>query len=177
TLHFTLEELILFFIIVQTTAILGSLAFGFIADSFGQKKALVLSLVIWIFTILLAFATSDPQNIIVRFAGKLLNLNAEMVSRKSFYLVGLLAGSVMGATQSTSRSLMSRLTPFDRKTEFFGFYSFFGKSSAIIGPLVFGYVSFITGEQRFAILTICIFFLTGLGVLSFVKDEFRHNGQ
>jgi UMF1 family MFS transporter len=66
---------------------------------------------------------------------------------------------------------MSRLTPFERKTEFFGFYSLFGKSSAILGPLVFGYVSYITGEQRFAILTICFFFVIGLGILSFVKDE------
>jgi UMF1 family MFS transporter len=66
---------------------------------------------------------------------------------------------------------MSRLTPLDRKTEFFGFYSMFGKSSAIVGPLIFGYVSFISGDQRFAILTILFFFIIGLGILSFVKDE------
>jgi len=76
----------------------------------------------------------------------------------------------MGATQSTSRSLMSKLTPYEKKTEFFGFYSFFGKSSAIIGPLVFGYVSFLTGEQRIAILTICIFFVIGLIILTKVNE-------
>ncbi len=171
TLHFTMEELIVFFLIVQTTAILGSLAFGFLADSFGQKKSLILSLVIWIVTIFFAFATSDQNGYVIQHLSKLLNTNAGSVSRMSFYLVGLLAGSVMGATQSTSRSLMSRLTPLERKTEFFGFYSLFGKSSAILGPLVFGFVSYMTGEQRFAILTISIFFLIGLGVLSFVSDE------
>ena len=76
----------------------------------------------------------------------------------------------MGATQSVSRSLMSKLTPPEKKTEFFGFYSFFGKSSAVVGPLVFGYVSYITGSQRIAILTICLFFVVGLGILKFVKD-------
>ena len=171
TLHFTLEELIIFFLIVQTTAILGSLAFGFFADSFGQKKALVISLVIWVFTILFAFITSDKYGFVVQQLSKYLSLDAEKTSRMSFYVVGLLAGSVMGATQSTSRSLMSRLTPFDRKTEFFGFYSLFGKSSAILGPLVFGYVSYITGEQKFAILTISIFFVIGLVVLSLVEDK------
>lgn len=171
TLHFTLEELIIFFLIVQTTAILGSLVFGFFADSFGQKRALVISLIIWVFTILFAFVTSNKDDFVIQHLSKYLNYDAEKTSRMSFYLVGLLAGSVMGATQSTSRSLMSRLTPFDRKTEFFGFYSLFGKSSAILGPLVFGYVSYITGEQRFAILTICIFFVIGLGVLSFVEDK------
>ena len=171
TLHFTMEELIVFFLIVQTTAILGSLAFGFLADSFGQKKSLVISLVIWIFTIIFAFASSDKNGFVIQHLSRLLNSDTDSVSRMSFYFVGLLAGSVMGATQSTSRSLMSRLTPFDRKTEFFGFYSLFGKSSAILGPLVFGYVSYVTGEQRFAILTISIFFVVGLGILSFVKDE------
>jgi MFS transporter, UMF1 family len=171
TLHFTMEELIVFFIIVQTTAILGALIFGIISDSFGQKKALVISLVIWVFTILFAFVTSSKNGYVVKALCNHFESNMETVSRTCFYIVGLLAGSVLGATQSTSRSMMSHLTPSNRKTEFFGFYSLFGKSSAILGPLVFGYVSFVTGEQRFAILTICIFFLIGLGVLSFVKEE------
>jgi UMF1 family MFS transporter len=171
TLHFSMEELIIFFLIVQTTAIIGALAFGFLADSIGQKKSLVISLIIWIITIAMAFITSNKENVLVQSISRYFNVDATSVSRMSFYIVGLLAGSVMGATQSTSRSLMSKLTPFSRKTEFFGFYSLFGKSSAILGPLVFGYVSFITGEQRFAILTICLFFIVGLSILSFVKDE------
>jgi UMF1 family MFS transporter len=128
-------------------------------------------MVIWIVTIIFAFASSDQNSFVIQKLSAILNRDPGEVSRICFYIVGLLAGSVMGATQSTSRSLMSRLTPFDRKTEFFGFYSLFGKSSAIMGPLVFGYVSYVTGEQRFAILTICIFFVIGLGILSFVKDE------
>ena len=76
----------------------------------------------------------------------------------------------MGATQSTSRSMMSKLTPKEKRTEFFGFYSFFGKSSAIIGPLAFGTVSYATDSQPIAILTIGIFFLIGLVILRFVKD-------
>lgn len=170
TLNFSMLELIVFFIIVQTTAIVGSLVFGIIADSYGQKKSLVWSLLIWIFTILVAFFTSNPSNPIIKTAADMFSMSTEEFSRNSFYVVGLLAGSVMGATQSTSRSMMSKLTPFERKTEFFGFYSFFGKSSAILGPLVFGLVSYTTGDQRVAILTICAFFIVGLIFLSFVKD-------
>lgn len=170
TLHFSLEELIIFFLIVQSTAIIGSLIFGFIADSYGQKKSLVVSIWIWIFTILLAYLTSNAKSSIIISLSDTLNMQVEELMRYSFYVVGLLAGSVMGATQSTSRSMMSKLTPFDKKTEFFGFYSFFGKSSAILGPLVFGYVSFISGEQRLAILTISVFFIVGLVILNFVKD-------
>ena len=65
---------------------------------------------------------------------------------------------------------MTKLTPQDKKTEFFGFYSFFGKSSAVVGPLAFGLVSFLTGSQRIAIFSIGFFFVVGLFILRWVKD-------
>ncbi|MDP3682625.1 MAG: MFS transporter, partial [Ignavibacteria bacterium] len=120
TLHFSNLELLVFFLTVQTTAILGSVVLGIVADSIGQKKTIMISLVIWLMTIILAYFTHQKE---------------------LFYVVGLLAGIAMGSSQSTSRSLMSKLTPDEKKTELFGFYSFFGKSSAILGPLVFGYIS------------------------------------
>jgi len=149
TLHFSNLELLVFFITVQTTAIFGSVILGIVADSIGQKKTIMISLVIWLMTILLAYYTQQKE---------------------MFYVVGLLAGIAMGSSQSTSRSLMSKLTPDDKKTELFGFYSFFGKSSAILGPLVFGYISYITGNQRYAISSIAFFFLIGLLILIKVKD-------
>lgn len=149
TLGFSVEELLVFFITVQTTAILGSVFFGIISDSIGQKKSIIISLILWIITIGFAYTVH---------------------SKSDFYIVGLLAGSVMGATQSTSRSLMSKLTPDDKKTEFFGFYSFFGKSSAVVGPLVFGLVSYLTNDQRLAIVSISFFFLIGLMILLKVND-------
>lgn len=171
TLGFSMQELIIFFIIVQTTAILGSVLFGVISDSIGQKKSINISLIIWVLTIAFAYFTSDPSNAFMIYFSELLSKDGVALQRQSFYAVGLLAGSVMGATQSTSRSLMSQLTPEDKKTEFFGFYSFFGKSSAILGPLVFGLVSYITDSQRLAILTIAVFFIIGIVILTKVKDK------
>lgn len=149
TLGFTDTELLIFFLTVQTTAIIGSVALGIVADSIGQKKTIMITLVIWIITVGLAFF---------------------VYNKTGFYVVGLLAGLAMGSCQSTSRSLMSKLTPEDKKTEFFGFYSFFGKSSAVIGPLVFGIVSFISGSQRIAIISIAFFFVIGMMILTKVKD-------
>jgi UMF1 family MFS transporter len=149
TLGFNEMELLIFFIVVQTTAIAGSVLLGIIADKVGQKKTIVYSLYIWLVTVILAYFIHD---------------------KTGFYIVGLLAGIAMGSSQSTSRSLMSKLTPPEKKTEFFGFYSFFGKSSAVIGPLVFGLVSFISGDQRLAIISIAFFFIVGLLILTRVKD-------
>ncbi len=170
TLHFSMNELIVFFIIVQTTAIIGSVLFGVISDSIGQKRALIFSLVIWIGTILFAYLTSSTEAVLVKMINSVTGMDPVSIEVYSFYIVGLLAGSVMGATQSTSRGLMSKLIPPERKTEFFGFYSFFGKSSAIVGPLTFGLASYITGNQRFAILTVIFFFAVGLILLRKVSE-------
>lgn len=149
TLGFSDTELLIFFLTVQTTAIAGSVILGIVADSIGQKKTIIITLIMWLITVLIAYLVTD---------------------KNGFYVVGLIAGAAMGSSQSTSRSMMSKLTPPERKTEFFGFYSFFGKSSAIIGPLVFGLVSFISGNQRLAIISIGFFFIVGLLILTKVQD-------
>lgn len=149
TMGFSEMELIYFFLTVQTTAIIGSIIFGIISDSIGQKKSIIYTLIIWIITVLLAYIIE---------------------TKSQFYLVGLLAGAAMGSCQSISRAFMSLLTPPKKKTEFFGFYSFFGKSSAVVGPLVFGLVSYITDSQRIAIISIAFFFLIGMLILLKVKE-------
>jgi UMF1 family MFS transporter len=175
TLHFSIQELIIFFLIVQTTAIFGAVLFGILSDSIGQKRSIIISLIIWIFTILLAYYTSAEDAFLNKLFSGIWGIDPDELMKYSFYTVGLLAGSVMGATQSTSRSLMSALIPMDKKTEFFGFFSLFGKSSAILGPLVFGFASYITASQRIAILTIIGFFLIGMIILFFVKEPPKTN--
>ena len=151
TLGFTATELIKFFITVQTTAILGSIVFGFVTDRIGPKRTIVLTLFIWIFVILLAIFSS---------------------SRESFYVIGLLAGLSMGSSQAASRSLMARLTPKEHRTEFFGFYDgSFGKASAVIGPLVFGFVSVQAGSQKAALASLLLFFAIGLLILTGVSTS------
>ena len=149
TLGFSDTDLLIFFLTVQTTAIIGSVLLGIVADKIGQKKTIVITLFMWLIAVVLAYFVTDEFG---------------------FYIVGFIAGAAMGSCQSVSRSLMSKLIPPERKTEFFGFYSFFGKSSAIIGPLTFGLVSYLTGSQRIAIISIAFFFIVGLLILTKVKD-------
>ena len=56
-------------------------------------------------------------------------------------------------------------------TEFFGFYSVTGRIASIIGPLVYGEVSRITGDQKWAILSVGLFFIAGAIVLQTVNEE------
>ena len=150
TLNFSLVEILTFFLTVQSTAILGSVVFGIIADSIGQKKTLSITLLLWVITAIGAYFCVD---------------------KTTFYIIGFIAGAAMGSSQSTSRSLMSKIIQPSKKTEFFGFYSFFGKSSAILGPLVFGAVSSLTGSQRVAVISVALFFVVGLILLQRVREE------
>jgi UMF1 family MFS transporter len=88
-----------------------------------------------------------------------------------FYIGWILAAITTGSTLIASRSLMVMLIPIDREAEFFGFYSISGKVSSIIGPVVFGVVSFITKSQRIALLSIILFLISGFIVLQLVKAE------
>ena len=149
------EEIIYFFVIVQSTAVAGSFIFGIVSDHIGPKKTITITLVIWLIVVIGAFFVSTIPE---------------------FYVIGLLAGISIGSSQSCSRSLMALLTPKEREAEFFGFYDgLFGKSSAVIGPLFYGIISDISNE-RVAALAIGLFFITGLIILQKVKEpEFKTN--
>lgn len=149
TLQMSFTEIILLFIIVQTSAIIGSAAFGILSDKIGHKKTLIITLLIWICIVVSAFFVED---------------------KTIFYVIAAFAGISLGSSQSTSRSLMTLLTPAEKKTEFFGFYSFFGKASAVLGPFVFGIISTAV-NQRTAIISIAFFFISGLLILLKVKDH------
>jgi UMF1 family MFS transporter len=143
TLGFDIGEIVIFFAIIQTTALLGSVVFGILADHLGHKRTLVITLLLWLaITVAAYFVTS----------------------KAAFTIIGGFAGIALGSSQSTSRSLMSKIIPKDKKTEFFGFYSFFGKASAILGPALFGVVSSLL-DQRIAILSVGTFLLAGLLLL------------
>ncbi len=149
TLKMNDEEIILFFVIVQSTAVVGSFIFGIVSDHIGPKKTIIITLYIWIAVIIGAFFVNTIFE---------------------FYIIGLVAGMSIGSSQSCSRSLMALLTPKEREAEFFGFYDgLFGKSSAVVGPLFYGIISDLSGE-RIASLAIGIFFVAGLIFLSKLKE-------
>ncbi|MFI5211664.1 MAG: MFS transporter [Ignavibacteria bacterium] len=150
TLNFEIPELIMFFVIVQVTALAGSFLFGWIADKTGTKRTISFIILCWsVLTLLVFFADT----------------------KTTFLIIGAFAGIFLGSSQALSRSFMGKLTPDEKKTEFFGFYSLFEKTSTILGPLTFGLVSWLTGNQRYAVVSILIFFIAGYFLLGKVTEE------
>jgi UMF1 family MFS transporter len=149
TLKMDVSEIVIYFAMVQTSAIFGSIIFGILADHTTHKRTLSITLLLWLGIVIIAFFIQD---------------------KLMFYGLGVLAGLALGSSQSTSRGMMAIITPQEKKTEFFGFYSFFGKASAVLGPVVFGFVSSYL-NQRFAILSVGFFLLTGLILLQRVEER------
>jgi MFS transporter, UMF1 family len=161
TLNFGITELAVFFILVQLTAMIGSFIFGWIGDRLGIKKSIAITLYFWILMLVLIYLFVDVDTYLVLGAYKI----------HYFFIAGGFAGLFLGATQSLSRTLMTMLTPFEIKTEFFGFYALFEKTSTLLGPLTFGLVSWLSGSQKLAILSVAVFFISGLWLLKYVEEK------
>jgi len=155
TLGFSITELAMFFIIVQITAMIGSFLFGFIGDNIGILRSIVITLIFWCLITIFVFITND---------------------KNSFFIIGGFAGLFLGSTQALSRTMMSKLVPFKSKTEFFGFYALLDKTSTLLGPLTFGLVSWLTGSQKFAVLSVGVFFVVGMLLLKRVKENTNEEG-
>ena len=144
------KQLITYFIIANVTSMFGALIFGFILDKIGAKKTISITLFIWLAVVIWAFFCKNAAE---------------------FYFVGMLAGIAIGSSQSSSRTMLALLTPPEKMAEFFGFYSVTGRLASIFGPLVYGEISRITGDQRWAILSVVLFFVAGFFVLQTVNEE------
>jgi len=154
TIGFTARDVTIMFIAMNLIALAGALAFGWLADRIGQKRAILISLTIWTTaTVLAYYAPVLPR------------------PKVAFYIVATLAGIGMGSAQSVTRSLVALFTPQENAAEFYGFLGVAGKDLAFVGPIVFGTLSERTGSQRPAILAVGAFFVVGMILLSFVNEQ------
>jgi len=148
TLKFTTPEVIKLFIAVQFSALLGALALAKPTDRWGAKKVITVTLLLWIGVSLSAYFAE---------------------AKSTFFAVAVTAGLGLGSIQAASRALMASLIPAGKESELFGFYALCGKSSSILGPLVFGAVSYLAGNQRAAVAAVGVFFVAGLLLLQRVR--------
>jgi len=148
TLHFSPRELILMFLTVQLTALSGAFLLAKPTDIWGPKKIVLLSLYLWIMVSVAAFFVE---------------------SKALFFVIASAAGLGLGTVQAATRAFYARFIPVGRESEYFGVYALTGKTSAIAGPLIFGYVSSTFDSQRPAVLSVAAFFISGILIVRKVK--------
>jgi len=161
---FTFNEIFLFGIILNVTAGIGAFLMGFLDDELGGKQTIQISNYGFIVACSLAiFSPTVNELAIFKTVG--------IHGRTIFWLSGVLIGIFSGPNQAASRSLMSRLTPLDKKNEFFGFYAFSGKATAFLGPFLFSIVVSFTDSLRYGLSVVLVLFIVGIYFLSLVDEE------
>jgi MFS transporter, UMF1 family len=148
---FDTARTLLLILVVNVTASVGALAFGYVQDRLGHIPTIALTLIGWIIMVALAWAATTPP---------------------LFWIAANVAGISLGASQSAARALVGYLSPETRRGEFFGLWGLAVKLSSILGPITYGLVSWISGgNHRLAILMTGSYFVIGLALLYTVSAE------
>ena len=148
-------NLIVTVLLIQFVAILGAYIFSRVSKKYGNFKAIKITLVIWILVCLAAFMLEKELP------------NVEYY----FYALGGLLGLVLGAIQSLTRSTYSKLLPKTQENAtYFSFYDVTEKIAIVLGTFVFGFLIYLTGSMQWSVLSLGLFFIASLVVLSSLKS-------
>ena len=148
-------NLIVTVLLIQFVAILGAYVFSKVSKKYGNFKAIKITLVIWILVCLAAFMLEKELP------------NVEYY----FYALGGLLGLVLGAIQSLTRSTYSKLLPKTQENAtYFSFYDVTEKIAIVLGTFVFGFLIYLTGSMQWSVLSLGLFFIASLVVLSSLKS-------
>lgn len=126
---------------VQLIAFPFSILYGWLAQKTSNRSAILLGIVIYLFICLYAL---------------------HLKSLLDFWILAILVGTSQGGIQALSRSYFGQLIPKNSSSEFFGFYNILGKFSAILGPVIVGFVTQLTGKSTVGAVSLSILFLIGL---------------
>ncbi|NGX43238.1 MAG: hypothetical protein K940chlam7_01530 [Chlamydiae bacterium] len=135
------QEILLFGIAMHVTAGIGAACFAMVDDYIGGKRLIIISLTGLIIPTTLLLFTNDPS---------------------LFWLLGLILGIFVGPVQAASRSFMARIAPKHLRNEMFGFFALSGKATAFLGPLLIGWIIYLTGSQTAGMSIIIAFYAIGI---------------
>jgi MFS transporter, UMF1 family len=152
------------FIIVQITAAIGAVFFGFMQDKIGAKITYIITLVLWTIGIVLIYGT--PQ--LALYANQI--LNQDWQPQYIFLFVGIVAGLSLGSSQSAGRALVGMFSPDSKAAEFFGFWGLSNKLAGVFGVIGLGLLQAQYGLQN-AILFCAFLFIMAIIICLFVNQK------
>ena len=150
TFGFTLQDALIFGIVINLAAGVGAMAIGFLDDHIGAKPTIIVSLIGLIIATTLAISTTQEAMI---------------------WVAGVLFGIFSGPNQASSRSLMARFVPHELENEFFGFFAMSGKLTAFAGPALLGLLTAWSDSQRIGFSVVLVLFVIGIVLLLRVDER------
>lgn len=166
-------ELAIFGIALTLVGAFGALAGGWIDDKIGPKTVIIMALLILIVAALGILSVDRTHilfttEVVAKAAGsKPFSATGELV----FLAFALIVGLVAAPIQASSRSLLARMAPPDKITQFFGLFAFSGKVTAFFAPFLVAIVTQQSGSQRIGMAAVLAFLAIGLVMMAFVRPR------
>ena len=159
SIGFKAEDLIVALLLTQFIGFPSALAFGFLGERIGSKRAILIGIAAYLAITVWGAFIDD---------------------KREFFVLACLIGLFQGGVQALSRSLYSRIIPADKSAEFFGFYNMLSRFATVAGPLLIGGTGLWARSMGFAgstasrigIVSVAALFLAG-GLLLHRVDENR----
>ena len=171
TFGWTTIEIGTYGIILAVAGTLGGWFGGKLDDFLGPKRVIAGSMTILLASVVAILLVDKDSVLFVSVAppvpgGALFASAAE----RAYLVLGCLIGAAGAPLQAASRSLLIRLAPKDRITQYFGLFALAGKVTSFVGPLVISIVTAATMSQKAGMAVLVLFFVSGLALLSRVSD-------
>lgn len=163
----------IFGIILITVGVIGALVGGTFDDRFGAKRVVIGALVLLMIGCVGILSVSPQYVLFVVPIEPKASGSAPFSSTGEMVFLGFACFVALAAApnQAASRTLLARLAPPERMTQYFGLFAFSGKVTAFLAPLSVAALTTVTGSQRAGIGAILIFLLTGLVLLLPVREK------
>jgi len=161
-----------FGIILAIAGTFGAWLGGKLDDKLGPKRVIAGSMLILLFAIVSILLVDKDRILFIKVAppapgGALFAAAAE----RAYLLLGCLIGAAGGPLQAASRTLLIRMAPPDRITQYFGLFALTGKVTSFIGPLLIGAITAATASQKAGMAVLVLFFVAGLALLARVDRD------
>jgi len=144
------NTIMIIFIMTQFVAFPCAILFAKLAKIFSPKKILLFGIGIYTSISIFAFFMSTPLH---------------------FWIMAIMVASAQGGIQALSRSYFGKLIPKENSSEFFGIYNIFGRFATIMGPLLLGGLTTLTGNSKYGVLSLILLFTIGGILLIRVPEE------
>jgi UMF1 family MFS transporter len=161
-----------FGIILAIAGTLGAWLGGRLDDAFGPKRVIASSMMVLLLAVIAILLVDRDSIFFIKVAAPAPDgaLFAG-ASERAYLVLGCLIGGAGGPLQAAARSLLIRLAPKDRITQYFGLFALTGKVTSFIGPLSIGAVTAITASQKAGMAVLVVFFVTGMALLMQVREK------
>ncbi|WP_400246962.1 MFS transporter [Niallia sp. JL1B1071] len=148
-------KFIILYLVSTIASIIGSFIFGYITKNIGAYRAVRYVGVLLVIALIIAtFAWNEGL----------------------FWVAGSLFGVALGSMWVTTRTYIVDITPEEKRGQFFGLFAFSGKVSSILGPFLYGTITFMFADlgniaSRMALGSLIILTIIGLVIHARVKED------